>query len=43
MAVLSVGSTPRARVSTAMISEDGAPGDVNAKELDLARERRLCT
>jgi len=34
MAFRSVGSTPLLRVSTAIISEDGAPRVVNAKELD---------
>ena len=34
MAFRSVGSTPLLRVSTAIISEDGAPGVVNARELD---------
>lgn len=35
MAFLSVGSTPLLRVSTAKISEDGAPGVVKAREFDL--------
>lgn len=41
IAVLFIGSTPLVRVSTAMISDDGAPGDENAKAFDFARELRL--
>lgn len=33
-----LGSTPLARVSTAIISEEGASGEENAREFDMALE-----